>query len=582
MVKKVHYIQLTLLILLLFILFQMTSISISFDELRSSFNDNHNNLVVDIDSSGNSIKNSSGSILMITGKNDDEAVYIEQGLYYLRRGYRVNESLLTLSEEDLNNTEIIILASNTMENTYDLKTVQNCMKKGINVIMAVLPSEDELSEDWQTLLGIKSLSGTYVQEGINIFSGFFLGGKHEYAELNVETMNIKVTSTCKTYIAGLTDDKDMSVIKNEEMPDILWRNVYEGSQIYVVNGSFFDSNNGIGIITSIFAQIYQDFVYPVINAKALIVNNAPYLSLENEEEMQKKYARNSQRFFEDIALPDIIALSMSTSNVPTFFAIGSFDESIISENELNTSALSTLASELKRIGGEIGVSDYDRYSVQTEEKVIDAIDIYKNTLKNYDLRALYLNNYDKNISGKLVNSVNNQINISTLISSWDDGTTFSYYDKNIVNIPVITEGFSYSDEDLFKLHSTATALGVIIHGIDMSKIIYPENDDKDWSNIFKDLTSSVDTYWANYKNIDSLKISDVDSRVSKFLDIIPNITIDGNGISISIDGFEKEAYFMLRTQKVVTGIDNGTITKVEDGAYLIYATDSNVVVTLHE
>lgn len=582
MIKKIQYIQLTLLILLLFILFQITSISISFEEFKSSFNNNTNNTVVDVNSSGNSIKNSSGSILMITGKNNGEAVYIEQGLYYLRRGYRVNESLLNLSEEDLNNTEVIVLASNTMKDAYDLKTVQTCMKKGINVIMAVLPNEDELGEDWQSFLGIRSLSGTYNQEGINIFTGFFLGGKHEYAKLNIETMNIKVTSTCKTYIAGMADDEDVDVIKNEEMPDILWRNVYEGSQIYVVNGSFFDSNNGIGIITSIFAQIYQDFVYPVINAKALLVNNAPYLSLENEEKMQKMYARNSQRFFEDIALPDIIALSMSTGNVPTFFAIGSFDESTVSENEFNTSSLSTVASELKRIGGEIGISDYDRQNTQTEEKVIDTIEILKKTLNNYELKSLYLNNYDKNFSDQLVNSVNNQVDIRTLISFWDDGTAFSYYDKNIVNIPVITEGFSYSDEDLFKLHSTVTALGVIIHGIDMSEIIYPENEDENWSNVFKDLTSSVDTYWADYKNIDSLNISNVSSRVSRYLDITPNITTDEKGIIMSIDGFDEEAYFMFRTQKVVTGIDNGTITKVEDGAYLIYATDSKVKIALQE
>lgn len=587
MIRKSHFVQLTLLILLLFVLYQITSISITFDEFKSSFS-NENNNVIDIDRVGlSNDENSSASIVMIAGDNERVASSIEEELYYLKKEYKVYKSIFTLSEKNLANTEVIILASDKMEGAYDLETVQNAMNKGIHVIMARLPNKDELSQEWKSLLGIKTMGDTYDQEGISIFSGFFLGDKQDYKKLKIKTRNIKVESTCKTYIAGLLADKDkvngekLSMMY-EKMPDLLWRNVYKKSQIYVVNGSFLETHNGIGIISAIFAQMYEDFIYPVVNAKALFINNAPYLSYENDEEMQKRYARNSQRFLLDIVLPDIIALSMSSGNVPTFYGVTSLNENSTSKNKLNTSVVPIMNSELKRIGAEMGISDYDGDNLQSGKKVIDTINLYKKELDDYKCRSLYVNKIDKTVNDLMVSEVNSFTEIGSLVSSWDRGTSFSYHKGNIVNIPAVTEGFSYGDGDLFKLHSIATALGVVTHKIDINEMVYPQSKDKDWSNSFKDLASAVDTYWDGYKSLDSLNISSTESRVLRFLNIKPHITKFKNGITISIDSFDEEAYFMLRTKKKVVGIDHGKVTKIQEGAYLIYADSANVKITLDE
>lgn len=366
------------------------------------------------------------------------------------------------------------------------------------------------------------------------------------------------------------------------MPDLLWRNVHKKGQIYVVNGSFLETHNGIGIISAIFAQMYEDFIYPVINAKAVLVNNAPYLSYENDDEIQKRYARNSQRFFMDIVLPDIIALSMTSGNVPTFYGVTSLNENATSEDKLNTSVLPIVNSELKRIGAEMGISDYDIKKLQNGKKLIDTINLYKKELGDYKCRSLYVNKVDKTVNNFMISEVNDIMEIGSLVSSWDSGTSFSYNKNNIVNIPAVTEGFSYGDEDLFKLHSIATALGVVTHSIDINEMVYPQKNDEDWSNSFKDLASAVMTYWDGYKSLDSLNISSTENRVSRFLDSKPHITKSENSISISIDGFDEEAYFMLRTKKKVMGIDHGKVTEIQEGAYLIYADQANVKITLDE
>ncbi|MGB8452026.1 MAG: DUF2194 domain-containing protein [Anaerocolumna sp.] len=580
MIKKVYFFQLTLLMLLLFILFQITSTSITFNDLINSFQSNGNNLEKNNSMNSRNVNNSD-SVLLITGDNESKVKYIEEELLYLHKDYREEKSLLALTDEELKNTEVIILASYNISDAYNLETVQKCMNKGINIIMAIVPGEIELDKDWCSFLGIKTLNGGLNQEGISIFSDFLIGGKHDYPKLKLDIQNIKVLSNCKTYIAGFPKDNNGEE-SSGDIPDILWRNVYSGSQIYVVNGSFFDNGNGIGIICSIFSQMYEDFIYPVINAKALLVNNAPYLSNENGNEMQKRYARNSQRFLEDIVLPDIIALCMSTKNVPTFYAVSSLDGESTYGNELNTPVLSIVNGELKKIGGEMGISVFDRTDINVEEKTTEAINLFKNQLgSDYEFNSLYFKNHD-NLNDTLVNSVNKLTTVHSLVSPWDEGTTFSHYNRDVINIPVITEGFTYNDEDLFKLHSLSTALGVIIQGIDMNDIVYPESNSYDWTNAYVDLTSATDTYLAGYKYLDGLNITGVESRVSRFLDSKPNIIQENNSIKISIYNFQEEVFFILRTNKKVADINNGNAERIEDNAYLISANGADVTITLKE
>lgn len=588
MIRKSHFVQLTLLMLLLFVLYQITSISITFDEFKSNFSNKNNSNATDVsDIELSNDKNSSANIVMITGDNGPVSSSIEEELYYLKKDYKVYKSIFALSEENLANTQVIILASDKMKDAYDLETIQNAMNKGINVIMAILPNKEELGREWKSLLGIKTMGDIHYQEGISIFSGFFLGDKQDYEKLKIKTRSIKVESTCKTYIAGLLTDKDTDSdeelsVMYEKVPDLLWRNVYKNGQIYVINGSFLETHNGIGIISAIFAQMYEDFIYPVINAKALFVNNAPYLSYENDEEMQKRYARNSQRFFLDIILPDIITLSMSTGNIPTFYGVASLNESANSRDELNTSVLPIVNTELKRIGAEMGISDYNKENLKNGKKVIDTMNLYKKELGDYKCSSLYVDKVDKTDNDSMISEVNKHTEIGSLVSSWDRGTSFSYNKGNILNIPAVTEGFSYGDENLFKLHSIATALGVVTHKIDINDMVYPQRKDEDWSNSFKDLASAVDTYWDGYKSLDSLNISSTERRVSRFLNIKPHMTKSKSSITISIDGFDEEAYFMLRTKKKVMGIDHGKVTEIQEGAYLIYADSANVKITLDE
>jgi hypothetical protein len=559
--------------LLLFILFIFSAYGISSQAKSESFEKIQK---VTFDAGYEVIENK--EILVVTD-NDEVLSHLEQELSYMKKGYLVKDSLFSVTKDEGRNLRIIILASETMKNSYDLSTVKSYLNKGVNIIFAILPVQ-EIDDDWKSLLGIDEINDKVRQDGIITFKGFFLGGKQDYENLVVDAPYTKVASTCKTYIVGYKEKKsDYNVKEYEFMYDIVWRNIYQGSQIYVING-YSINQFGVGILSAIFAQIYPDYLYPVINAKTLIINNAPYFSNENNDEMMSRYSRKAVRFFNDLVLPNIISINLTYNCVPTLYGISGFDKNVAEGDDYDTAILPLLQNSMSRMGGEIGISAYDLQHSAPKQKVLDDIQLYEKHLGEFSLRSLNVSNYDQSARAYLIDEVEKRMPLYSVVSFWDDGATFSYYNDNIVNVPIISRGFEYTEDEYIKLQGMATALGVISHEVDMADIIFPKGSNDDWTNAVKDLSSFVDSYWKPYKTFSSMNITQMSLRVARFINMSPDITVKDNVIKVNINNFNTEAYFVLRTGKEIMKITNGSYNIIEDGSYLIIAKDASLTIEL--
>ena len=575
MIKIRQYIQLSLLLLLLFVLFQFSSYSISFYSKNDASNTQDMNK-----KAGYELISNKKDILVVTGGNEEAAFQITQELSYMKRSYLLKDNLYSVTEDEKNKLNRIILASDSMKGNYDLETIQAYINQGIHIIVAVLPVE-ELDDGWKEVLGIARINYNDSQVGILAFDGFLLGGKQDYKNLIVDAPYVKVTSSCKTYIVGYREKKEKAKVRQfDYIYDIVWRNIYKDSQIYVINGSGI-KEFGYGILSAIFAQIYPDYLYPVINAKALIINNAPYLTKENTDEMMKRYTRNAKRFFADLAFPNIISVNLTYQCIPSLYGVSSFDLQSADNKDYDTSLLSLYQEDLNRIGGEIGISAYDLQNPSAREKVLADIQRFGNVLGNSSLKSLNVSQYDKDSRDALVDEVEKQMTLESVVSYAEEGTTFSYYKDDIVNVPIISKGFGYSEEEYFKLQSMVTALGVISHEVDMKNIIYPKNPGDDWTQAVTNLSSMLDSYWKPYQAFESMNVTQMSKRISRFLDMSPEITVKNNTIQVKIHHFDTEAFFILRTGKEVSQITNGSYSIIEDGVYLITAREADLTIHLN-
>ena len=126
-----------------------------------------------------------------------------------------------------------------------------------------------------------------------------------------------------------------------------------------------------------------------------------------------------------------------------------------------------------------------------------------------------------------------------------------------------------------------TALGVISHEVDMKNIIYPKNSGDDWTQAVTNLSSMLDSYWKPYQAFESMNVTQMSKRISRFLDMSPEITVKNNTIQVKIHNFDTEAFFILRTGKEVSQITNGSYSIIEDGVYLITAREADLTIELN-
>ncbi|MFQ8601431.1 MAG: DUF2194 domain-containing protein, partial [Oscillospiraceae bacterium] len=162
----------------------------------------------------------------------------------------------------------------------------------------------------------------------------------------------------------------------------------------------------------------------------------------------------------------------------------------------------------------------------------------------------------------------------------EQGLDFAYLNDRVVHLPIVSSGFTYSDEGNLSLRSAASALGVITHSIDMAEMIYPNSGDDDWKFGFVEFAKNIDTYWKAFQALDALTVSEAAQREMRWLALSPQIEIGEEQVWIRMEGFHERAYFYLRSWDKVTGVENGRFEKLEDRVYLIQADAPEVVVSL--
>ena len=194
------------------------------------------------------------------------------------------------------------------------------VSEGVPIVFCTLP-EASCIEEWeslQALLGITEIKNEETGvDGIRLFDGFLLGGEAVYKAQNDKeaeelqdftlTMPWYVTGKgSKTYMVGL---KDETRVEREEFPRILWRNRYEDTFVFAVNGDYLTDIEGLGILDGFLYEMQEFTVYPVVNAQNISVADYPSLSSETGAVMQAYYSRTSRSFVRDVMWPGILAMS---------------------------------------------------------------------------------------------------------------------------------------------------------------------------------------------------------------------------------------------------------------------------------
>ena len=385
---------------------------------------------------------------------------------------------------------------------------EELVARGIHIIYTQMPEAKAIRNNHlESLLGIQKMNGILKQQGMRFTDEVFLGGILDLEEIAYPLEDVELKPTCKVYAYGLKGLEGDHVKRNEQLPPIMWRNVVENSKIFVVNGKFFEENKGYGILTAILTQIYGDYLYPIANASVMIYDSIPYDGVANESLMKQLYSRDSLQFQTDILMPNLVSICKRLDVVPTFY----------------TSA--------------------------------------KNTLPEMD----YFERSVLSLHGELIYVENASVKAMDISSP--EGRIWNQYP----NIPVIVSGYKKNDDDMTKLYSIGSTFGVVVHKVDVAKIINPDSEDMNWVKVAKDYSEYIAYYQEDFGAFESMTAQEASIRYMEYRLMKPHVTYHENDIEVQVEDMAGKVSFILRTEKEIEKASGCDYKKLCKGAYLIEA-----------
>lgn len=133
----------------------------------------------------------------------------------------------------------------------------------------------------------------------------------------------------------------------------------------------------------------------------------------------------------------------------------------------------------------------------------------------------------------------------------------------------------------FRLRSIETALGYTSVRMDVSRGAYPKNDEDEMEKVLSNFSWNIRNYWKNFHSFSGTTVSECDQRIRNFLAVKYTQRRENDEIFLDFTSMDTSAWFVLRTNKeVVTHVENGKSRKIEEGAYLIEASDTHVTIEL--
>ena len=527
----------------------------------------------------NARSTTAGHVYLLAGEDSAVKDIVNEWCTYTKREFTWKESLAEEEEGVL--PQMLLIDGESISYKNEEAKIFSFVGQGVPVIFCTLPANEVIKDNQQlqALLGITEVRSAQTGLlGIRMFDGFLVGGEAVYkAETEKEAEEMQdldltvpwyVTGRgSKTYITGLLDENS---VEREDFPRIIWRNTYEDTFVFAVNGDYLTNLTGLGILDAFVYEMQEYVLYPVVNAQNIIVTDFPYLSEDNTEKIQELYSRDTTDFVRDIMWPGILAMSSRNDLHMTCFMTTGYEKD--GTGKPDADALVFYLQQFKEAGAEAGlsVSAEDGYALQDKAKADRSF--LGEADCDYLFAAMYAPATTTELGTNLTgNAFFSDIRTITCMNRMDY-PLLSYFTDRVTLQGVTAKAQDYSYSVDLQNRSLATALAYSNTILDMHAIVFPKTQEERWEKYFNRIFSNISTYFHRFTFIEDTTLSESDSRVRTFLNLSYGEEREGDTISLHITGSRGDSWFLLRTHgEKITEVVNGEFVEVEQDTYLVKA-----------
>lgn len=533
-------------------------------------------------------------VLFVGKKEGNTADVVRQWCFYTKRrliSAEGPEELAGMPEAE--GAEMLLIDGAALDFPEQEGAVIALMDLKVMTVFLTLPDPGMLKKCGKLCkaLGIVQIRDQSAEtEGLQIYSGFLLGGAAEYRiteemdekqqklqdmELSMPWYQLGIGT--KVYMTGLFDEDE---IDRELFPPVIWRSSYNGNSVFAVNGDYMTQLTGIGILDG-FCYEGQDYcLYPVINAENVTAAGFPALAEENAEKIMELYSRSPGTVQQDVMWPGIYALADKNRQKFTFFFETQYDY----EDDVEPSGdnLAFFLRQMREIGAEAGRTLEYGGNITLAEKLARDGTFWEENAGTYRFCAYYA-------GGGLKEEVREALDqggladVRTIVTGYQSGDYLvSYYDSRVTRQSITGQALEYSFTQDLQRRSLETALGYYNLLLDLKPPLWPQSKDDQWENYFDVISSNIGTYWSPQNGFDSTTLTESDSRIRNFLNLGYTQSRQGDVVSLKVEG-TGEAWFLFRTHgERIREIQGGEYRELEENAYLIHTHEPDVQLQLEK
>ena len=535
-------------------------------------------------------------VIYIGDKEDSVGKVVHTWVMYSKRNSRTYESLEQFEnkedEESLEQIEMIVIDPVCIhwEESREIGCLEEYLDLGIHLVFSDLPdvSVIEGNQRIRNLLGIRTVKAEEsTVSGLHLYEGFLLGGetiyKSEDEEENEKRQDMELTFPwytlgvgTKAYMKGIVEDK---TVKLEEYPAVIWRKSFETAYVFAIKGSYMEDVTGLGLLSAMSAEMDHYELYPVVNAQSMILADYPGLAEENEEEMLRLYGQPISGVFRDVIWPGIIAVYQRNDLGLSFMVSPQYDYG--DENLPEKARFVHYMKLINEQSAEAGLSGVNISGTPMAQKLLEDEKFVKEALPDYTFTSFYGGSLtDEEIEGALESDFLS--GVRTVVKDYDGGSeVIGYQSEYVTRQSGINAGLTHTYRDDFRLKSVETALGYSNVLIDMEQVAYPGPGEDTWEDIAEDFDWNIRYYWKPFRSFSRATVSEGDEKIRKFLALDYKESRSNNRISLEIENVEGPVWFLLRTNnETIEHMEGGSWKRMEGNIYLIEAESKNVTIEL--
>lgn len=536
---------------------------------------------------------SDGYVLYVGSTEDDNGYAVTSWASFTKIALDIVGTLPDVDSRGEKLPQMLILEGDYCDSASDTLSLMEWNEKGVTIVFAGLPPVDQIRDDsaLRELLGIKSVEQDVTElSAIRIFPGFLLGGERIYKaeteqdremmDLNMSAPWFRLTSGTEVYIMGDVPGNvfpEQQPYRNEQLPALLWRRSLNGANVFAVNGDYLEDNTGIGVLSAIAAKDRPYYIYPVVNSQVMTVANFPGMADENAQEITSRYGKGQTALNRDLLWPSLEAMSLNNGFPMSCFFMPQYDYSDGAEPD--SSLITYYLKLMREQGAEAGVSLQHAPDITLADKCERDSEYLSQEAADYQYAAAFLTEDE-------LDEVSEHSDIfkelrSVCASLPEQNGLFFFLNEQLLCQTVTHDLLDYSFSKDLELSSLQTALGYSNVMLDMKRVSWPEGNEPGWEEYYETYASNLHTYWNRFDRFDRLTVSQSDERIRNFLCMDYSESRSGNTISLQISPFQSGADFILRTHlENVKAVEGGSVTELEQGAWLIHADGPEVKIEL--